>query len=235
MQVLSYGAGVQTFGILCLIKLGQLKKPNLVIFADTQNEKDATYQHIEEVAKPLCKELGLEFVTVSRGNLLMDSYAKGNTPRPPICSKTYKTRVIESYLRKTYPDVKKFYTWIGISLDEEHRSFSQSEVSYVEKRYPLLELELSRDEVIEVINQAGYKLPVKSGCWCCPWNSSRNYWRGLKANAPEKFQLVNRIEKETGHKLSNGNFWLVEIDAQLEFDFNALATDEGCTQSECMV
>jgi hypothetical protein len=165
MQVLSYGAGVQTFGILCLIKLGQLEKPNLVIFADTQNEKDATYQHIEEVAKPLCKELGLEFVTVSRGNLLMDSYAKGNTPRPPICSKTYKTRVIESYLRKTYPDVKKFYTWIGISLDEEHRSFSQSEVSYVEKRYPLLELELSRDEVIEVINQAGYKLPVKSGCW----------------------------------------------------------------------
>lgn len=232
-QILSFGGGVQTFGMLCLIKLERLEKPDLVVFADTQGEKDATYKHMEEVAKPLCKELGLEFVTVSRGDLFTETLARGNTPRPPYCSWMYKRDVINGWLKKN--GYTPCTSWIGISLDEEHRGNQKSAVPWVTNRYPLLELELSRYEVELAIKEAGYEQPVKSGCWFCPWNSSRPYWMALKRQQPEKFAKALAMEKETGHKLSNGNFWLAEIDGQTTFNFEELATDEGCVGSVCMV
>ena len=56
MKICSYGGGVQTFGMLLMIKDGLIPKPDYFIFSDTMAEYDGTYAHIEAYAKPLCEE-----------------------------------------------------------------------------------------------------------------------------------------------------------------------------------
>lgn len=82
---LSYGAGVQTFAILCFIEQGVFPKPDIIIFAETRGESEATYKHINLVAEPLTVRLGIPFVRVAVPGLglLSRSFAKGQTPRPP--------------------------------------------------------------------------------------------------------------------------------------------------------
>lgn len=214
MEILSYGAGVQTFGILCLIRLKELPKPDLLIFADTQGESRETYVFNEEFAKPLADELKIPWVTVTRGSLLKDSFLRGNTPRPPLCSWMYKRDVINHYIKTEGLDPAK--VWIGISTDERERGYKKSAVSYVENYYPLLEEEYSRYEVVEAIKRAGMPVPQKSGCWFCPWRG-QNYWLSFKQKEPELFKLALQLEKETGHRLAKANFWLSEVENQMQF------------------
>ena len=71
LQVLSFGAGTQSTAMLILSAEGHLKKPELVIFADTGSETAETYAHVEEWAKPFCKEneIPFEVVQSSKGAL----------------------------------------------------------------------------------------------------------------------------------------------------------------------
>ncbi|HEX2910807.1 MAG TPA: hypothetical protein VH186_08370 [Chloroflexia bacterium] len=230
-QVLCYGAGVQTFGILCLIKLGELPKPDLAIFADTNGEKPETYQHIVEVAEPLMHELKIPFIKITRGNLLEEAWTQGHTPRPPLCSKTYKVRPINAYLRQQ--ELTPATTWIGITTDEAHRANSPSDVSYIIKRYPLLELEFSRAQVAKAIDLTGLPRPVKSGCWFCPWNTGRAYWQQLREKEPNRFVLAVHWEQTTGHKLSNGSFWLDSLGDKADLPAIEPEADFQCTTGYC--
>lgn len=215
MDVLSYGAGVQTFGILCLIRLNELPKPDLLIFADTQGESHETYVFNEEFAKPLASELGIPWVTVTRGSLLTDSLLRGNTPKPPLCSWMYKRDVINAYIRKE--GLVPANVWIGISTDELERGYKKSAVSWVTNYYPLLENDYSRHQVIEAIKLAGMPIPQKSGCWFCRWRGQA-YWLNFKQREPELFKLALNLEKATGHRLAKSNFWLSQIEGQASFD-----------------
>lgn len=46
IEVFSYGGGRQSAGISALILQGRLPKPDLVIIADTEKEKDTTWQYL---------------------------------------------------------------------------------------------------------------------------------------------------------------------------------------------
>jgi hypothetical protein len=62
-RFLSYGAGMQTFALLVMAEQGDISIDE-VVFADTGAEHPETYEHIEKVAKPICKRMGIEFTTV---------------------------------------------------------------------------------------------------------------------------------------------------------------------------
>lgn len=226
MLALSYGAGVQTFGMLVAIEQGLIPTPDIVIFADLQNEEIATYQHLGEIAIPLMAKLELPFRVIRHGNLYLDSLIAGHTPKPPICTKTYKIRPIESFLKKYGTGVHQVQ--IGITTDEAHRANSKSESKRIEKTFPLIDIGFSRQDVINLIAGAGYPVPPKSGCFFCPWKS-KEFLR-MKQTEPDKFQACLNLEKYTGHKLPLYGTSLATIDNQLFFDF-----DDTCSSGYCGV
>lgn len=57
-QILSMGGGVQTTA--CLLRF----KYTTCIFADTGDEHQEIYEHIETNLKPYCKRHGIKWITV---------------------------------------------------------------------------------------------------------------------------------------------------------------------------
>ena len=70
-RFLSYGAGMQTFALLVMAKQGEIHIDE-VVFADTGAEHPETYAHIENVAKPICKSMGIAFRTVRMAKEVSD-------------------------------------------------------------------------------------------------------------------------------------------------------------------
>src|SRR5690349_244824 len=68
----SCGAGVQSTAILLLAVEGQLRKPDVAIFADTGWEPSAVYDQVDRLDE-LATDAGIEFIRVSAGNLRHDS------------------------------------------------------------------------------------------------------------------------------------------------------------------
>ena len=132
----------------------------------------------------------------------------------------FKRDVINAYIRKeimrpaTGPDCKEpFEVMIGISLDEEHRGHKQSAVTWVKNIYPLLELELTRDDCLEAIARQGLPIPPKSGCWYCPYKRENQFFL-LKEQEPIKFSRLLVMEQFTGHNLRKSNKPLISVESQ---------------------
>lgn len=235
VKVLSYGAGTQTFAMLCLIEAGLIEKPDLIIFADTQNELKETYQHIGEIAIPIMNELNIKFVVVSHGNLYKDSILAKKTPKPPICTDHYKIREINKYLRKTYPN-EIYEVWIGYTTDEQERFLkSKSQQKYKVNRFPLLELDLSRQNCIDFIIKCGYPVPPKSGCFFCPWQSTIK-WIRMKRDNPIMYQAALNLEINSNYgKLPFGTTpRLIVLNSQLIMNFED-NDDMQCSTGYCGV
>jgi 3'-phosphoadenosine 5'-phosphosulfate sulfotransferase (PAPS reductase)/FAD synthetase len=133
LTVLSYGGGVQTFGILLMIKNGIIQKPDCVIFADTKAEKMETLIHIQNVVKPICKYLEIPFYRVVNNEGLIKGYAKTNS-LPNVtnrsCTDRYKIRPIRKKIKQLLGYGKKYSRVpqgikvdiiIGFSTDEKNR------------------------------------------------------------------------------------------------------------------
>ena len=225
MKILSNGGGVQTFAIQCLVAQGEIEKPDLVLFADTGGESDETYLHIQNIQKPFLEKLGIPFISIKRSpdELFWHSYNSGVTPRPPLCSWMFKRDVINRYLKR----LGHAQVMIGISLDEESRGYKKSAVSWVENIYPLLELELTRDDCIDAIGRQNLPVPPKSGCWFCPYLRT-SQWYDLKRDFPDKFNLALKMEADTGHTLRKNQQPLISISSQGKlFEYSDMECSTG--------
>ena len=225
MKILSNGGGVQTFAIQCLVAQGEIEKPDLVLFADTGGESDETYLHIQNIQKPFLEKLGIPFISIKRSpdTLFWHSYNSGVTPRPPLCSWMFKRDVINRYLKR----LGHAQVMIGISLDEESRGYKKSAVSWVENIYPLLELELTRDDCIDAIGRQNLPVPPKSGCWFCPYLRT-SQWYDLKRDFPDKFNLALKMEADTGHTLRKNQQPLISISSQGKlFEYSDMECSTG--------
>lgn len=203
MKVLSYGGGVQTFAMLVMIEKGLLEKPDFIIMADTKAEYPETELHVQTIARPLAESLGIPFITVVYQNGLIDGYSKNNSI--PIagfrtCTYNYKVRPIHDYLRKALGNA---YTrgkacvevWIGISTDEARREVKREDQSpkWVRQTYPLLEKGYSRNNLIELIEKSKYPMPIKSGCYMCPYSGTKGFIK-LKMSHPDLFEIARQME-----------------------------------------
>jgi len=253
--VLSYGGGVQTFAMLLFIEAGIMPKPDCLIFADTGCEWPHTYKHIEQVAKPICVELGIPFYTVQHGTGLIDGYAEASAiPMAGFrsCTVNYKIRPINDFIKKTWPDEKKngkasFISLIGISTDEAQRAVKREEQApkWIYLKYPLLEANLSRLDCINMIENSKYIASKKSGCYLCPYSKLQE-WAKLKRQHPELLQnaveleekmRAKRPEREIGLLGNDRMMWLSEFAAMhtLE-DFGAvIEPGRECDSGGCFL
>lgn len=112
------------------------------------------------------------------------------------CTSEYKLspigRKVRELLGAEAPDFRRVprgqvaEQWIGFSTDEVHRVSDKDGVSYSVKRYPLLELGMSRTDCERWLAERGWGAVQKSACIGCPSHGNAQ-WRDLRDNHPDEW------------------------------------------------
>jgi 3'-phosphoadenosine 5'-phosphosulfate sulfotransferase (PAPS reductase)/FAD synthetase len=84
------------------------------------------------------------------------------------------------------------FVFIGYSSNEKNRARMTSKGGR-EYRWPLIEREINREACKRIIKNHGLKLPMKSGCFCCPFQR-RDQFQDLRRKHPELFCRVEQLE-----------------------------------------
>jgi hypothetical protein len=206
--VVSYGGGTNSSAMLIGLREKGLQTPDLIMFADTGNEKPETYDHLQTM-QDWCESVGFPRIIVVRnelpqglkdGTLYDECYRLGTMPSKlfgySTCSMKWKVEPQIRFL-KQWMEVQG-HTFvvhaIGYDADEIHRSEKRKEVRDFERNwYPLIEWDWGRDECVAAIKRAGMPQPGKSACFMCP--SSRKpevIW--LKSKHPALYTKAIDLE-----------------------------------------
>lgn len=190
------------------------------IFADTQDEPQAVYQHLEWL-----KQQGGAPIIVETNGRLSDNiikcggltkqrfisipvWIKNDRPTPlrRQCTKEFKINVIDRAVRnilsirpnKQIPANYKIHYYFGISLDEIHRKRRiedrLSQTHYAVSHFPLIDLEITRGGCISWLQAYGIPHdPPRSACVYCPYKSNQE-WQFLKDNDKPGWDLAVRVD-----------------------------------------
>lgn len=220
----SFGAGVNTVALAVLIESGEIEelkkyKNAEYVFADTHAEHPRTYEYLNDVFKPWLAKKGKTLHVVSKGDLINDCVSKRWIPmiRYRICTVQYKIRPIRRFLKNK--NVKHAIALLGITIDEYQR-MKDSDVKWIENKYPLVDLEITRKDCYEIIKKEGLPIPKKSGCYCCPFQPIAEFYR-LKRSHPALFERVLEMEENArakNPKLTLKKTPLKSIKEQLSID-----------------
>ena len=210
-EILSYGGGTQTVAMCVLVAQGKLPRPDYVIAADTGREMPSTWEYADRYMRPLLASVGLELhiaphtlatvdVWAGNGDLLVPAY----TPTgklPTFCSDKWKASVVRRYARRVLGTGADLTNWIGFSLDEMKRVKGEEG-----RRYPLIDLMLTKADCEAVILAAGLPLPRKSRCWMCPHQHNAE-WREVRADA-ELWRQAVELDAEIRENDERGSVFL---------------------------
>ena len=202
MHWLSYGAGVNSTALLvALIEKKVDAHPFRVVFSDTQDERDETYDYLYHQAMPYARKHGVT-IEVCRGyEGVLERWERLSVTGNRImrtCTKEAKTTPIGKHIRAHTHKEQAIVQLIGIHADEQHRA-RPANLGESEKRYPLIELGWGPEECREAIERAGLPIPVKSGCWHCPFLRKQQVI-DLCISAPCKFDRIIRLEDAANAK-----------------------------------
>lgn len=202
-NVLSYGGGVQSVAMCVLVARGVLERPDYIVCADTGREAASTWDYLTEVMQPFLERYGLhvdiaphDLSTVDlyshQGDVLMPMHTSTGQLRT-YCSVEWKKRPVNRWLRAQ--GVQQAVKWIGFSLDERRRATLQDSEKWISIRYPLLELNLTRQDCLNIIQAEGLPEPPKSACWMCP-HRRNSEWRHIRDNYPEDWAAAIKLDEE---------------------------------------
>lgn len=207
-QILSYGGGVQTAGMIAAILLDKLPRPDMLVIADTAREKSSTWDYLAEVIDPALERENMTVEIASHDLSTVDLYAHNDDllipvytrdesmgtvgKLPTFCSNEWKQRVIMRWARAQ--GVEQCDIWIGFSTDEAGRA-KPSGVKWFARRFPLLELGMSRADCRVLIEEMGWPMPYKSACKMCP-NMNDAEWVEMRDNYPNDFAAAIVLEDE---------------------------------------
>ena len=219
MRILSLGAGVQSTTLALMIAHGELDPIDCAIFADTQSEPQAVYDHLARLRAPGVLPFPVHIVTKGslRQELIDASEGKrGAWGRPPLflinpdgsdgmtrrqCTQDYKLDVITKEVRHLAgikprsPGPKEVVVeqLIGISIDEAHRQ-KDARFRWIENTYPLVRHGITRAECVEKLTAWGWTDVPKSACTFCPYHSD-TMWDDMQRNDPVSFADAVDIDR----------------------------------------
>ena len=165
-----------------------------ILFSDTGSEKPETYEYLRFLIED--KKWNITIVNDHYGKSLYDYYIDRKiypTPAFRDCTGKFKISPIKRYLRKKYGKKETFLSDIFIDYGEFHR-MKTSDVKYQTLNYPLVYDKIDRDQCIKIIKDAGYPVPMKSGCFMCPFSKKAD-WIDLKNNHPKLWEDALRLER----------------------------------------
>jgi hypothetical protein len=265
LRTFSYGGGVQSTAALVLAAEGRIDFP-VFIFANTgdDSEHPATLDYIRDFAVPYAAAHGIELVAVQKrlrdgtidtlhGRLThpeklhegIPVYLPSGAPGMRSCTSSFKVRVIAKELRRRGATRKApAIVGLGISLDEIHRAKTTNGMPDQVLSYPLIDLRLTRQDCVRVIERSGLPTPQKSACYFCPFHS-KAAWHRLLKETPELFERAVALEQTLNQRRAakgKGQVYLtrdlIPLDqvivntGQMEMDFTGL---DVCESGYCEV
>jgi hypothetical protein len=213
LRILSLGAGVQSSTLALMIEKGEIPMVDGSIFADTQAESKKTYDFLNW----LKTKISYPIYYVSKGNLT-EQLLKSDFPIAPFfnqhtitgkkglmrrqCTNDYKISIITQKVRqllglKKRQRVKKnmkVEMLMGISKDEIFR-MKPNRLPYIKNIYPLVDMNMRRQDCVDWFNKYYDKTPPRSACIYCPYKNNKE-WLDLKENEPEEFKFAVDFDKK---------------------------------------
>lgn len=228
INVLSFGAGVQSSYIARASIIGELPPFDVVVFADTGDEPDDVYENLEWWKQRLTAE-GVDFRIVGRKTGISETIydtlenKKHGLPIPAYmrnsegkcgtlrrqCTNNWKVREVRRAIREIAGVPRKnshikdilVEQTIGISWDESQR-MRDAPYPWVRNVYPLVNRRITRTRIIETMqNDSRFPKPPRSACWHCPYRSDEE-WVYMKDHQPEAWakavDLDNALRQPDG-------------------------------------
>lgn len=212
--VVAYGVGVDSTAMLVgMHQRGE--RPDLILFADTGDEKPETYAYLEVINEWLDR-VGFPRVTVvknprpkSNDRSLSESCLR-NRVLPALaygmhqCSIVWKIDPQRKYVKNWVPaqiawsrgqDVVQCVGYDAGARDSVRRFKSEGKAADgYRNRFPLIEWGWDRDRCKAEIAAAGLPVPVKSSCFHCP-ASKREEIVELRERHPDLYARAIQIEQ----------------------------------------
>lgn len=207
LRVLSLGAGVQSCALALMSARGELPPLDAAIFADTGDEKRATYRYLDWLEG----QLPFPLIRVKRPGLSLGAHAmacaqretgsSASTPpyfltepngmAPKQCNADFKRDVVTRGVRALMAERgvelaggrAVVEQWIGFTTDELRR-LSPHRKKFIRCRWPLIEARMTRDDCERWFELRQLPTPPKSSCVFCPYQSDRQ-WLAMKANGSD--------------------------------------------------
>ncbi|MFA5378176.1 MAG: phosphoadenosine phosphosulfate reductase family protein [Dehalococcoidia bacterium] len=199
-KYLSYGGGVNsTAMILLLLDEGWEFES---VYVDHGCDWPETREYVKMMAEKYPITVLKPAVSV-KGQIYDDLYAYGwdyevlPSRLQRWCTTKFKIDVINSYIERPCEQM------IGIDAGEDNRVRDSWDDDAV-NRYPLVERGIDRDGCIRIIKDHGLPVPIKSGCWFCPYQRV-SQWKLLRVKHPELFCKAKKLEERVKElRLSKG-------------------------------
>jgi len=224
LTVLNYSGGQQSSAILWMVLLGEIEKPKhfLVLNADPGMENSRTYEY-NKLMFSRCAEAGIEAVTVPGPNLykdLLNHKTKSRLDNPPYwtksptgkkgrllqkCTQTYKIAPMDRYIRKVLErdfeishkskrlPKKCVQKWIGLAWDEVFR-MSNPKQGYIEFVYPLIDMQLTREDTRKFFITRELPIPPRSVCNACFANGLQTFFE-MRRDRPDDWVQAVAVDK----------------------------------------
>ncbi len=196
INIISYGGGQNSTAMI--IEMFNRNMPiNEIIFADVGDEMPETYEFLKEF-KEWCEDKGLKFIIVKSelGSLFDYYFRKKLIPYRMFrhCTDKFKVRPINKYIRDKYGLKTPVNMWIGIGSDEAHRKEKIQGRQQFTYKFPLINWNVDREKCVEIIKKEGLSIPVKSGCYFCPFQP-QGAWKSLINTHPDLYDKSINFEK----------------------------------------
>ena len=204
--VWSCGGGVQSTAIAVLIESGRIPKPDYGIMVNCGYEKSATLKYVNEVTIPRMEKAGVKLIMLDTlkytNNDLTDGKGHINIPAFKLredgiisklhthCNNTWKVRVTRKWAREQ--GINNFENWLGISTDEKQRART-STLKWIKYTYPLIDLDMNREECIFEIARAGWAMPPRTSCIFCPQQTDKA-WEETYKHYPDDWAKALEAE-----------------------------------------
>jgi hypothetical protein len=159
----------------------------------------------------------LQYLHRTKRSIPIPVRMQNGAPGNRTCTADYKIGVVDKWIKSQ--GFSHAVIGLGISLDEFGRmrdlhwrdrpaANRKKDGSYTNPRpfgfwkkreYPLIDLRMSRQDALNVIQAAGLPEPPRSACWFCPF-TSRGRWIEMKTYEPELFQQAIDLEQMLNEK-----------------------------------
>lgn len=246
IRAFSYGGGVQSTAALVLAARSVIEFP-LFLFANVGEdaENPATLRYVRDVAAPYALAHGIELVQLRRrlrdgtpdslmaridrteSSIPIPARMGNGAPGNRTCTDEFKIRVVAKELKRRGATSEQPATvGLGITVDEIHRVHDALDARQPaqSRTYPLIDLEMTRQDCVRVIESAGLPVPPKSSCYFCPFHRMTE-WKRLKREEPVLFEKACALEAkliDRRARLGKDPVWLTRYAIPL-----AVAVGEG--------
>lgn len=236
MKVFSYGGGVQSTACLVLASQDKIDyRTFLFCNVGEKAENPDTLAYVNDIAKPYALAHGIELIELQRtwqkgerAGQKVDLYDTLINPKSrtaggiPIrlgsgapgnrsCTIDFKIEVVDRWLKERNAKLEGATVGLGISLDEFTRAHfgPDPEKPWKTLHYPLLDLNMDRQDCMNIIAKAGLPVPPKSSCYFCPFHTIK-VWQEMRNKQPDLFKKACDLEdlmRERSHRLGKGDIW----------------------------